>query len=183
MDIHKKWDLIKDRLKGFIKKNVRDEDLSKDLLQQVYLQAAQNSNSIKNQNKIDSWLYRIAKNVVTDHFRAETRKRSIDVAILKSSIHNEEAPLFHHEELSSCLHPMLNNLHEYDRYLLVNIDLLGISQKSLAEQLKIAYPTMKSKVQRARKKLKNEFLKCCRIKSDAYGNILNAEEKNICSCH
>ena len=66
------------------------------------------------------------------------------------------------EDISSCLQPLLLLLGEEERTLLQKVDMEGKSQKTLAKEQGVSYPTVKSKVQRARKKLKGLLLACCK---------------------
>ena len=57
----------------------------------------------------------------------------------------------------------------------------GMSQKEYAESINLSYTATKSRVQRARKKLKDLFVECCAIETDRYGNIIS-EKKEDCNC-
>ena len=59
-------------------------------------------------------------------------------------------------------------------------EIKGMSQKDLATHLGISYAGAKSRVQRAKEKLKNLFTDCCHIQTDGYGNIIEYQSKNTC---
>ena len=83
-------------------------------------------------------------------------------------------------ELSKCMMPMIETLPVKYREALVLADLKGMSQKQLAEHLDISYSGAKSRVQRAREKLKQAFVTCCEISSDSYGNIIEYRQRQCC---
>ena len=58
--------------------------------------------------------------------------------------------------------------------------ILTPAQKDLAEKYRMAYPSMRSRVQRGRERLKQLFYNCCHIETDALGNVLSAQGKTDC---
>ena len=60
------------------------------------------------------------------------------------------------------------------------IELKGIPQKEVAAQLNMNYTTVRSKTQRARRKLKRLFTECCEIKQGAKGSINAITRKTSC---
>ena len=60
-----------DRLYGHIKGRVVDPELAKDLTQETWLRAFRAISSFRGDSAFYSWLYRIAENVCTDHFRRQ----------------------------------------------------------------------------------------------------------------
>lgn len=60
-----------DRLYGHIKERVVDPELAKDLTQETWLRAFRAISSFRGNSAFYSWVYRIAENVCTDHFRRQ----------------------------------------------------------------------------------------------------------------
>ena len=54
----------------------------------------------------------------------------------------------------------------------MRVDFEGMSQKEYADRLGISISGAKSRVQRAREKLKDLILKCCDYQFDKYGNVI-----------
>ena len=66
------------RLYRHIQKRLRDPEVAKDLTQETWLKAYRGIQTYRGESAFYSWLYRIAENVITDHFRrhaAETVSR------------------------------------------------------------------------------------------------------------
>ncbi len=65
-------------------------------------------------------------------------------------------------------------------------ELEGLTQKKIAADLGISLSGAKSRVQRARGKLKEMILDCCHVEADKYGNILDYQPKGKagsgCNC-
>lgn len=57
------------RLYRHIQKRLRDPEVAKDLTQETWLKAYRGIGSYRGDSAFYSWLYRIAENVITDHFR------------------------------------------------------------------------------------------------------------------
>ena len=90
------------------------------------------------------------------------------------------------EEVTACLGPAIEELPEGYRRALVLADLEGRPQEEVAEELGISLSGAKSRVQRARRKLRATLLSCCRFELDRLGNVLDWQPKGKtcrhCSC-
>ena len=57
-------------------------------------------------------------------------------------------------------------------------ELGGMSQKEYAEEAGISYSGAKARVQRAKKKLKDNLMKCCHYQFDRYGTVVDIHPVN-----
>lgn len=76
-------------------------------------------------------------------------------------------------ELLPCIRAMVLALPEQDRQALILTEYQGLTQKELGERLGLSFSGAKSRVQRAREKLKQELLACCHFELDRRGHILD----------
>ena len=76
------------RLLGFIKVRVANTEDAEDILQDVFYQFAGNTEPIK---QVSSWLYRVARNKITDNYRKQKLPLADDV--LSSSMETDDAML------------------------------------------------------------------------------------------
>ena len=53
-------------------------------------------------------------------------------------------------------------------------------QKDLVDKYDLAYPSIRSRIQRGRDKLKQILLNCCNVEQDNRGNILEVKRKTDC---
>ena len=72
---------------------------------------------------------------------------------------------------------MIEELPEKDREALKLTDIEGLTQRELADRLKISVSGAKSRVQRAREKLKEVLLECCHVEVDRLGRVVDWESK------
>ena len=56
----------------------------------------------------------------------------------------------------------------------------GLSQKELSERLSISFSGAKSRVQRARAKVKEQLLDCCQFQFDRAGRIIDYQSRRAC---
>jgi RNA polymerase sigma-70 factor (ECF subfamily) len=63
---------------------------------------------------------------------------------------------------------------------LVLTEYQGLTQKELGERLGLSFSGAKSRVQRAREKLKQQLLACCHFELDRRGHVINYQPK--CQC-
>ena len=172
------WQDLELQLRNFIRSKIKDESLSEDLMQEVFIKVHDNVEHLRNKEKVIPWMFSIARNEVNQHFRDLNKHH-------KPEIEEREGETFNYNShFRSCLIRLLDALPEKYREAIELTELEDISQKELAERLGISYSGAKSRVQRGRDKLKQLIKDCCHIEHDAYGNVVNykgAEKKN-CDC-
>ncbi len=74
----------------------------------------------------------------------------------------------------------INELPEEYHHLMNLSELENMSQKEIAQQFDMNYTTVRSKIQRGRKKLKDVFTDCCVILQGGRGSILGYQSKSTC---
>jgi RNA polymerase sigma-70 factor (ECF subfamily) len=77
---------------------------------------------------------------------------------------------------------MMELLDEPDREALRLVDAEGLGQKELAARLGLSITGAKSRVQRARRRLKEVLTDCCEIEMDRRGNAIGYTPRNCTSC-
>ena len=76
-------------------------------------------------------------------------------------------------ELFPAVRVMVNSLAPQDRQALILTEYQGLTQKERSERVGISLSGAKSRVQRARQRLKQQLLVCCHFELDPRGHILN----------
>jgi RNA polymerase sigma-70 factor, ECF subfamily len=170
------WNRFERELKAFVYRRVNDRSLAEDIVQDVFLKVHSKLDQLKESEKIAGWIFQIAKNTIVDYFRSNARKAiavEIDWDADQSNLN---------DCVSSCLNEMLHTLPDKYREALEMAEVKDMSQLELAEALNISYSGAKSRVQRARRMLKEKMDEHYRIKLDAYGNVVVCENKGLCAC-
>ena len=82
------------RLRSFIRRRVPNESDVEDLLQEVFYELVQAHRLLKPIDYVTGWLFRVARNRITDLFRKKKPENFADAAV-----EDEEGELLHVEEL------------------------------------------------------------------------------------
>jgi RNA polymerase sigma-70 factor (ECF subfamily) len=171
------WKAFHQELFNFINKRVKDKDISKDILQDVFIKIHLKLKTLSDKDKLASWVYQITRNSILDYFRKQKPK----VSLSDNLIELEEEKVFN-AELANCLKPMIEQLPDNYKEAILQTEMGVLSQKEYADKLGISYSGAKSRIQRARQQLHTLFNECCSIESDKYGNIMEHECKKDCGC-
>ena len=173
------WEEFNTGLKHFILKRVPDEPSAEDILQDVFLKIHTHIGSLRESEKLQGWIYQIARNAITDYYRMH--KFTLD---LPEVPYVPEDPF---DDVVSDLLPYVKELvdslpPEY-REALILTEYEGLTQRELAEKLGISVSGAKSRVQRAREKVRLMLLNCCHFQFDQLGRIIDYEPNCDCCVH
>ena len=182
-DLDGNWADTLDRLQAFVAARVNDRELAADLTQDVIVRSIA-SGALDRVDNPTAWLYRAARNAVIDHYR--TRKTHVpidDTDAWPDPDASDGLPNEATRELSKCLEPLLDQLPGPARDALLRVDVNGQTQHRAALDLGISLSGMKSRVQRARRGLKQLLEHCCRVELDAVGAITDYQRTTgSCGC-
>ncbi|WP_366924584.1 RNA polymerase sigma factor SigZ [Metallumcola ferriviriculae] len=170
------WEEFSVPLKRFIKKRVANDQDAEDIFQEIFIKIHSNIGSLRNDNRIHAWIYRIARNTITDYYRNQNNIETTELPGDMESSKEEE--LSANPEIASCLKVMIGNLPEIYKQAVLLTEFQNMTQKELSEEMGISISGAKSRVQRARKMLKEMLLDCCQLEIDRRGNIIAYEHKN-----
>ncbi|GAB6151508.1 RNA polymerase sigma factor SigZ [Desulfosporosinus burensis] len=171
------WEEFSLPLKRFIKKRVVNEHDAEDIFQEIYLKIHKNIGSVLDEDKIHAWIYRVARNTMTDYYRRNHNKFEVtDLTEDLESSKDEE--LSTNTEIAACLKVMVDSLPETYKQAILLTEFQNMTQKELSEKLGISISGAKSRVQRGRKLLKEMLLGCCQLEVDRRGNIIDYKHKN-----
>lgn len=167
-------DFFQNELKGFVLKRVKDKDLADDIVQDVFIKVQTKYDQLNEDHKITNWIYQIAQNTITDHYRKKSRKlQPADLDL------NNETGNFN-ECVARYLKVLITKLPANYREAIELIEFENLSQLELADRLGISYTAAKSRVQRARRWLKTEIEKDLLLEIDCYGNAISCKNKRPC---
>jgi RNA polymerase sigma-70 factor (ECF subfamily) len=164
-------------LHNYIKVRVNDRDDAADILQEVFIKIASKLDSLTDGEKLKGWIFTITRNTIIDYYRKKSNvKRSVLTDQLIDEVPQKEEFEPTHG-LDSCLGDFIQRLPLEYREIIIDSEINGIKQKDLAEKYNLAYPSIRSRVQRGRSRLKEMLLDCCRIELDSRGNVMSATPK------
>jgi RNA polymerase sigma-70 factor (ECF subfamily) len=170
------YDQYYHQVRKFILTYVRDEWAADDLIQETFIRAQKNLDSLKDFSKISSWIFRIAYNLCQDHFRdlkktSVNEKRPIDAteAFEAACVQKE----LERNQMGECVQRQVDLLPESLRTVLILFDTMEFSHQEIADILGITVENVKVRLHRARKKLKSLLEKACTFEKD---------ERNVLMC-
>ena len=174
-DMSEIWREVHQGLHAFIAKRVADETEVDDIVQDVWLKMQRGLDGLKDQRRLISWIYQIARHAIIDHYRAPGGRRETPAGLaadlevhqslfIRTAASEDSGQL--RMELAGCLRPMIEGLSEDYRQAITLVDLEGVTQHEAAARLGLSVSGMKSRVQRGRRQLRDMLEACCTIELD-----------------
>jgi RNA polymerase sigma factor (sigma-70 family) len=147
----------KPRLRNFIGKRVADQSDAEDILQEVFYELVEAYRMMRPVEQVTAWLFRVARNRITDLFRSKKREASSEPAVdmedgeelqweelLPSPEAGPEAA-YTRSVLLEEMDAALDELPEEQREVFVAHEFMGYSFKELAEQTGVSVNTLLSR--------------------------------------
>ena len=167
------WHEYHIRLAAFLKSRVA-EDVAEDLLQNVFMKIHARIDSLKDDTKLENWLYQITRNTVVDYYRSKRTTEELPDWIEQPQTEEEEGL---RKELSSCLKIMIRELPDKYRNAIQMSEMENRTQKELAELENISLSGAKSRVQRGRALLKTMLNDCCQFEINNRNQLVSYEKR------
>ena len=179
IDVAAAWHELGDRLRVYVSRRVTPGDAD-DVVQSVMVKLLERRGEI-DADSVRAWLFAVTRNAVAEYYRQH--RPSIDLDTFGDVAEMDETDPADRTigDLSDCLDPMLRMLPDADADLLRRIDLQGEAQIGLAASLGVPLSTLKSRVQRARTKLRSAFDACCAIDLGRNGAPIAFERGEACA--
>lgn len=175
----------RDDIRRYVLGLVRDEPEAEDLTQETLLRAYKKLPTLKDPARLLPWLYRIATNVSYDRFRQasyKTRPQSLDrttdgaAEVSAGEPESDAGPrldlAMEQEEMSGCVQRYMAGLSDSYRAVILLHDTQELTNPQIAEMLDISLATVKIRLHRARKKLREALDQACSFSSDDRGALV-----------
>lgn len=168
------WADYKEGLRNYILKKVKDPDTANELSHEVLMKVYGTCCSGNQIHNVKSWLYQIAHNTSIDYLRKQQKSNA---PLPELSDHPEENA---YQDAAEMVTPLLMMLPPKYALPLKLADIDGLKQAAIAQQLDLSLTATKSRIQRARKMLKDLIVQCAHIETDHQGNLVAFGVKNTC---
>jgi RNA polymerase sigma-70 factor (ECF subfamily) len=179
IDVAEAWREFGERLRAYAARRVPQSEAD-DLVQSVMLKLLERRETVS-AGSVRAWLFTVTRNAVVEHYRGSRNTIDLDAFGDVPATDAKDARERTVDDLASCLEPMLRSLGSSDAELLRRIDLDGESQTQLAASLAVPLSTLKSRIQRARTKLRTAFDTCCAIELSRDGVPIDMEKGPGCA--
>ena len=162
------WAEFSGRLRAFVARRVPPGIEPDDVVQEVFVRVMRHLPSLRESDRIEAWLFQIARNTLHDAMRVRHRRdsRTDSLEIDLPDETNDPEVRDAEAELAPCLVPMVARLRQPYREAIELTSVHGLTQAEAAARAGVSVPGMKSRVQRAREQLKGMLLRCCEVEID-----------------
>jgi len=160
------WHQHEAELRGWLRHRLRNPVDAEDLLQDVFLKAVRQGERFCAIVNARAWLYEVARNALADRLRLA--RHTVELPEDLSADVEEAAGV---DSLAACLPRVLSELSPEDREAITLCDLEGLPQDEYARRKGLSLPGAKSRVQRARKRLREQLTQSCQVSLDAAGQV------------
>jgi len=144
----------------FLSRTTGDRAAAEDLVQEVFIRILKYRQTYRDQSCFETWMFRIARNSRTDHFRKRRAVEPIrDGAVDVEAPGPSPAQVFEQDQDARRLKRALMRLDEDKRELLVLARYQNMSYDRIAALLDIEVGAVKVRVHRALKELRGIFLR------------------------
>ncbi|AKH19388.1 RNA polymerase sigma factor SigZ [Sedimenticola thiotaurini] len=161
------WANHEAELRRYLNNRLQDTTVAEDLLQDTFLKALAAGSHFCTLENSRAWLFRVARNRLIDYHRSHKTHEAIDDEHPHAAAH--ETPIV--DDLSQCLPRALRELSPSDSEVITLCDIEGISQVEYARMKGLTTAGAKSRIQRARQRLKSHLKKACQVRYDENGSV------------
>ena len=182
------WLEFREQLRAFVARRVSNPADVDDLVQWTFLQMHRSLAGIRSSERIHAWLYSTARRAIADYYRSGRRRREVlagDASDLDALGLGSDAPTEDgndaRQEVASCLAPVVERLAPADRDAIVRTEIRGLRLSDAAARAGLSLSGMKSRVQRARRRLRQAMLDCCHLALDARGTPTSCVKRDTVS--
>lgn len=160
------WHRHETELRAWLRGRLGNAQDAEDMLQDLFLKALRQDKKFCQIDNARAWLYEVARNALADRLRLE--KHQVELPEGLAAEVDEPVPV---DTLAQCLPRALMELAEEDREALTLCDLEGLNQADYARLKGLTLPGAKSRVQRARKRLREHLSSACQVRFDEAGKV------------
>lgn len=161
------WQAHESELRAFLRHRAAQDADGDDLLHEVFLKAVRQGDAFCAIAQPRAWLFQVARNALADRFRSAQSAATLDEALAADAASPPAAV----DLLAHCLPRVLGELSDDDRLAITLCDIEGQSQQALADRLGLTLPGAKSRLQRARRRLREQLVSACQVRFDASGEV------------
>ena len=184
------WSLLHESIRTFVSRRVRQPADVDDVVQRVFLQVHKSLPTLRDADRLHAWIYQTARRAIADYYRAPALRREISAGAGLDVVEDtsvgvepdlEDEPSVR-QELAGCIQPLVATLASADQEALRLIEVEGLTQVEAAGRLGLSVSGMKSRVQRARARLRTVVEACCRVELDRRGGLMAYEPRKKGGC-
>lgn len=160
------WQAHEAELHRWLLSRVQDAALADDILQDVFVKALREGGHFCRLESPRAWLYQVARHAVVDHHRLQKRSVPADDSLVQPEAAGRPV-----DALTRGLGESLDALEPDDRDVILRCDIEGQTQAAYAAGHQLGVPAVKSRIQRARARLRAHLVQHAAVRFDASGQV------------
>lgn len=159
------FELIYDRYKAQLANNLikllRDDELAKDALQDLFIRIWNSRKNIDPSKSIKSYMYRIAENLVIDYYRKLSKDKEMQARILAEKDHwyDQIGDIISISDNTALLYRVIDQLPPKQKEAFVLHKIEGKSYKEISQLMGISHSTINKHIYVANKFVKSQIIK------------------------
>lgn len=165
------------RLRRYVRARAPQGHDAEDVVQEALLKLLQRPALPRDAAR--AWLFTTAQRAAADRWRRRSNAAPLDADVTAPPDPDANGTEAY---LAGCLAPMLRGLSEADREVLRRIDVEGAAQADVARDLGLSGSTLRSRVQRARARLRAAIEACCVVETDRRGGLVDHRRQPGAAC-
>ena len=163
------WRAHEGELRGYLRNQMAGGDAVDDVMQDVFVKAMRQGQGFCTLTNPRAWLFQVARNTLVDRSRtAHPTEPLADDAPIADPGTAELAPV---DALAGCLTRVMGKLAPQDAAVLRACDLQGQTVREYAQLCGLSLPATKSRLLRARQRLRDRLVADCQVGFDADGTV------------
>jgi RNA polymerase sigma-70 factor, ECF subfamily len=164
------WAMHEAQLRGYLRRRLGDDAAADDVLQDVFVKAMRHGQGFCALANPRAWLFQVARTTLVDRLRT-THPHEPLTDELADALALEPQPTAPVDALADCLSRTLGELAADDAAILRACDLEGQTQRAFAEAQGISLAAAKSRLLRARQRLRERMSQACQVRFEADGRV------------
>ena len=164
------WQTHEAELRGFLRHQLFDEHAAEDLLQDVFVKAMRQGEGFCSLDNPRAWLFQVTRNALIDRARKAKAHVPLDDGGIEIEAPTSE-PIAPVDALAGCVARVLTELSPEDAAILRACDLEGQTQRDFAERHGLTLPAAKSRLLRARQRMRDQLSAACQVRCDTDGAV------------
>lgn len=163
------WSRHEAELRGWLRARMPIQAEVEDILQDTFIKVMRQEQRLPDVAQPRAWLFEVARNTLIDRLRAA--KPWVPLPADWEELPEESAQLDAVDALVACVPRVLSELDAQDREAIELCDLQGMAQAEFARIKGLSLSAAKSRVQRARQRMRERMAHGCQVSFDACGSV------------
>lgn len=149
------------RFLSFLTSLVGNPSDAEDILQAAFVKSVQKSDSIRDNESVIAWFYRLLRNAVIDHYRHQGAEQRALERLARMTVAAEAREPDLERAVCQCVNDLLPTLRDDYSALLKRVDIEGASIADIAEHASMTANNTRVKLHRARTALRKQLELSC----------------------